>query len=131
MDQMILTAVLGAMSVVVALEAVWLQKKFNSNKYFGWLGKEPAANIFRVVYFAGFPAIALVSGLIPARFFGLKGAEAGSLLAVPGSGAEIIAGIMAQFGRTLRTWMPDFGPMVVAATVLGGLFFLYFLIYYL
>jgi len=129
MGQMTLTTILGAMSVVVALEAVWLQKKINSNKYFGWLAKEPATSILKGVYFAGFPAAALIGGLVPARFFGLKGAEAGSLFALSGSGAEIITGIIAQFGRTLRIWMPDFGPLVAAATLLGGLFFLYFGIY--
>ncbi len=127
MNHITMTAILGAMSVVVALEAVWLKEKINADKHFGWLGKEPAISIFRAIYFVGFPALALVSGLIPARFFGLKGLEALSLAVLPRSDAkEITAVILTQLGKVLQTWIPDFGPMFASAALLSGLFFLYF-----
>ncbi len=130
MNHITMTAILSAMSVVVALEAVWLKGKINTDKHFGWLGKEPAASIFRVIYFVGFPALALVSGLIPARFFGLKGLEVLSLAMLSRSDAkEITAVILTQFGKVLQTWIPDFGPMFVSAALLSGLFFLYFWVY--
>lgn len=130
MNHISMTAILGAMSIVVALEAVWLKGKINADKHFGWLSKEPVISILRAIYFVGFPALALVSGLIPARFFGLKGLEALSLVALPRSDAkEIIVATLTQFGKVLQTWIPDFGPMFAIVTLLSGLFFLYFWVY--
>jgi len=131
MNHITITAILAAMSVVVALEAEWLKGKINTNKYFGWLAKEPTTGVFRAIYFLGFPALALVSGLIPARFFGLKGLEVLNLATLPhtDNAKEIAAFALTPFGEVLQTWMPDFGPMLASAALLSGLFFLYFWVY--
>jgi len=129
MNHVTLAAILGVMSIVIALEAVWLNRRIKRDRYFGWLSKEPTASVLRTIYFLGFPSLALISGLLPARFLGLKGFESLTPVDLSRSGAEITESILTQFGNVLQVWMPDFGAMAATSTLLGSLFFLYFWFY--
>jgi hypothetical protein len=129
METKVLVAALGLMSMIVALEATWLAKRIKSDKYLAWLTSKSAEAVLRTIYFIGLPYLALISGLLPARLFGLKGLE---FLTVPNfsqAWSEIFNSLLIQIGQILLTWLPDFGLMASLSTLLGGIFFFYFWLY--
>lgn len=115
MNQQELTALLVGMSIVVALEGAWLAAVFNPPARISWLKSSPVVWGINVLYYGGLPYLALVTGLLPARFFGLRGLEQLTL----SSGAAIIADVVSWAGGVLAISIPDVGPVVSVGGLLG------------
>lgn len=118
-----LVLALGAMSVVVAVEAVWLSDKIAADKRLRRLTQKPATFLLKIIYFLAFPYVALTGGLIPERLFGLKGLEYFTWSQNP---LHTLATLPAGAGFALHTWLPDFGPAALFGS-LGGLLWLAYL----
>ncbi len=115
MNQQELTALLAGMSVVVALEGAWLAAVFKPPAKLHWLKSLPVIRGIKLLYYGGLPYLALVTGLLPARFFGLRGLEQLTL----SSGAAIVADAVLWAGKALAVSIPDVGPVVSVGGVLG------------
>lgn len=121
-----LVLALGAMSIVVAVEAVWLRDKIATEERLRPLTQKPAAFLLKLIYILAFPYLALTSGLLPERLFGLKGLEyftwAGNPFRAP-------ADFLVQVGFALHTWLSDFGPAALFGTIAILLWVAYLWIY--
>lgn len=117
MDHHLLVAALGAVSVVFALEGVWLENRVGKARFFAGYPGIVGRIIVRGLYFLGLPYVALISGLIPARFFGLKGLE---LLVIDGPAATL-SGV----GAMVFTWISDFSSLIFIGFMLGLVFLFY------
>jgi len=124
-----LAAALAGMSVVVAVEGAWFDARLRGAAWSAFVRHPAAVWAMRLVYVCGFPYLALMTGLLPPRLFGLKGLEALSLPDFSQSLPLIAAGLAEQGGNLLLAWLPDFGPaatvmpLTAGAFVLGGWLF--------
>ncbi|MFQ5576391.1 MAG: hypothetical protein ACE5G8_05310 [Anaerolineae bacterium] len=117
-----LVAALTAASVIVALESAWLLNRIRPVKYLAWVTRKPASTVFEALYYLGFPYLALVSGLLPARLLGLKGLQSPALPDFTQPAPQVINALLLQAGDVLHIWLPDIGPWVSTGSLLGGLF---------
>jgi hypothetical protein len=127
MTDTILIIVLCLISAITFAGSHWLTDKFAQKENPFCLKFKPKwlPAILRAIYFLGLPYLTLITGLLPARFFGLKGIE---FFLIPDLGQPIssVSGtLFTQAGNILFTWLPDFGPMASTSMVLGAIFVLY------
>lgn len=118
-----LVLALGAMSVVVAVEAFWLSNTIITEERLRQLTQKPATSALKTIYFLAFPYVALTGGLIPERLFGLKGLEYFTWSQNP---FHTLAALPVGAGFALHTWLPDFGPAALFG-LLGGLLWVAYL----
>ncbi len=127
MSDRILIIILCLLSVITFAGSYWLADKFIQEENFLCLKLKTKwlPTILQAIYFLGLPYLTLITGLLPARFFGLKGIE---FFLIPDLGQPIpsvIDTLFTQIGNVLFTWLPDFGPMASTSMVLGAIFVLY------
>lgn len=123
-DQMLII-VLCFISIIIFAGSHWFANKFGQRKDFAFLETKWLPTILEIFYFVGLPYLTLITGLLPARFFGLKGLE---FFIIPDLGQPISAVIEALFvqaGNILFIWLPDFGSMASISTLLGLIFGLF------
>ena len=124
MNDKLLAAIMGIMSIVVALEGIWLSKRVLLNGSLAKLKNKTFETILGAIYFLGLPYLALVTGLLPARFFGLKGLDTIHKVEL-----NIFVSILTQIGNVLLTWIPDFGPTASMTALLGGFYLICLFLY--
>ena len=118
-----------ALAVVAYVGGGWFRRSANyRNK------DQPAPRTWlqlglQLAYFLGLPYIVLIFGLIPARFFGLKGLTQIIIPPDAQSAGAVLRSFFSQFANMAFTWLPDIGLMAGAGAMLGGLFLLYTWLY--
>jgi len=120
-----LIGVLGFVSVVTFVGSHWLARKSGQNKFLGFLKTDWLQTTLQVIYFLGLPYLTLITGLLPARFLGLKGVELFIIPDLNRSISGIFGALFIQAGHILFIWLPDFGPMAFSSALLGGVFVVY------
>lgn len=127
MSDTVLIIVLCLISIITFAGSHWLAGKFAQKENFRGLKLKTKwlPTILQAIYFLGLPYLTLITGLLPARFFGLKGIE---FFLIPDLGqpiSSVIGTLFTQAGNILFTWLPDFGPVVSVSMILGAIFVLY------
>ncbi len=125
----LLVAALAVMSVVVMVESKWLVARILPPRYAQWLTIESVALLLQSLYFLGLPYSALVSGLLPARFLGLKGLDILTNTNLFPLNQHTLFNLAMQLGNVLLLWLPDIGPLVSVGVLLSVLFFAYLWLY--
>lgn len=120
MSPQLLLAALGGMSVFVAVESVWVQRRILPPKYRQWLDFLPVQRTLLALYAVGLPYFALLSGLLPARFLGLRGWDILAAAFSPRPLSQFVPQALLGLGNTLYLWLPDFGAIITVTAILGG-----------
>lgn len=123
MNDKLLVAAIGGMSIIVVLEGAWLTPRIQADRRFKKLKNTLFENMIKAIYFLGLPYLALITGLVPARFFGLKGLDFFATFNLNSNNSDILADILLLLGNILLTWVVDFGPIVFMGTLLSSFFF--------
>lgn len=123
-----LVAALLLMSMALAIESSWLKRKLQPSTFFNQLGFSYISKILQLIYFIGLPYLALISGLIPARLFGLKGWDTLSATIADMLLTHSFGNWQPGFIAILQLWLPDIGVLVnIFIGFIGiGLFFGWF-----
>ncbi len=132
MSGRLLISVLGLvliLSVLVFLGSGWFARKFVQTNHVAMLSVKWPQTILQTLYFVGAPYLALITGLLPARFLGLKGSEFFTMPNLNQSLPRIISTLLTQVGNVLLTWMSDFSLMATTGALLGTIFVLYLWVY--
>ncbi|RME47731.1 MAG: hypothetical protein D6796_07340 [Caldilineae bacterium] len=122
MAQATLAAALAGMSVLVAAEGAWLQARIRPDSWLAAVLRSPLVAVVRLVYVCGFPYLALMTGLLPPRLFGLKGLEALTPLDFSRPFPVLLGGLAERGGNLLLAWLPDFGPAAAVIPLTAGAF---------
>ena len=120
MSTTILIAALVFMSMAFAVEATWLNRKLASTAFFKWLNQNNISKVLQLIYFIGLPYLALLSGLIPARLFGLKNWDSISLLVTDAFSSHTAGNWQMQLGGILQLWLADAGVLISIISSLMG-----------
>ncbi len=120
MSPQTLLAALGGMSVFVAIEAVWVARRILPAPYRKKIEYLPVQRMLLALYAIGLPYFALMSGLLPPRFLGLRGWDVLAAAFLPQSPAQFLPQALLGIGNTLYLWLPDFGAIVSVTAMLGG-----------
>ncbi|MFQ5610614.1 MAG: hypothetical protein ACE5H9_00610 [Anaerolineae bacterium] len=119
MHQLTLAAALGAMSVVVVVEATWLARSLSAEPRFRRLSDSWLPTLCRILFLLGLPYIALISGLLPARFFGLTGLADLVSVNLNQPGPRLLVELQLLLGAILLAWLPILGRALLVG--LGAL----------
>lgn len=120
-----LVTALVLMSMAFAAQSAWLNKKLASTPFFDWLNRNSISKILQLIYFIGIPYLALLSGLIPARLFGLKAWDSISQLIATAFARQLTSNWQTQLGISIQVWASDAGASIgIIASLIGvSLFF--------
>ncbi len=116
----VLVSTLIFMSMAFAVQSAWLNKKLASTPFFRWLDHSGTSKILQLIYFVGLPYLALLSGLIPARLFGLKGWDSASQLFSDAFSRQLPADWQLQLSSILKLWASDVGILAGILASLTG-----------
>ncbi len=125
MSPQILLASLGGMSIFVAIETVWLHRRILPPQYRQKLDYLPLRRTLLALYTIGLPYFALMSGLLPPRFLGLRGWDILAEAFSPQSPAQFLPQALLGVGNTLYLWLPDFGAIISTVAMLGGVWLIF------
>lgn len=120
-----LISALVLMSMAFAAQSAWLNKRLSSAPFFDWLNRSGTSRILQLIYFIGLPYLALLSGLIPARLFGLKAWDSISRLIVTLITRQLTSDWKTQLGIITQAWSADASASIgIIASLIGvSLFF--------
>ncbi len=129
MSANILLLVSGGMSVIVAIEAVWVRSHLLPENYRRWISLPAISTTLQTIYYLGLPYFLLLTGMLPPRFWGLSGWDTLAGAAIPLPVAEFVPHLLTTVGSVVYRWLPDIGGTVSTATILGGFLLLLLIIY--
>ncbi len=115
-----LLAALGGMSIIVAIEGTWVYMRVLSETIRRQISLPLIRTTLNALYAIGLPYFALVSGLLPAHFLGLRGWDELSGALAPQPIPQFISQLLLGFGNAFFLWLPDFGAIVSTFSLLGG-----------
>ncbi len=125
MSPLVLLAALGGLSIFVAIEAVWLHHRILPESVRRRLEIPAVRGSLLAIYAIGFPYFALTSGLVPARFLGLRGWDTLASAFFPQPVSQFLPNFFIAVGDTLYLWLSDFGSIITTFSILGGMFILF------
>lgn len=129
MSAPVLLAALGGMSIFVAIEAAWLYSRVLPSGYRHRIDSRIVRVFLLALYAIGLPYFALMSGLLPPRFLGLRGWDALASAFSPQPIAKFIPNFLLGTGNALYLWLPDFGPLLTTVGILGGTFIVFLMLF--
>lgn len=124
MSPLALAAGLGLMSLVVTIEAAWLAESLSHDPRFRRVLHPRLVTLLRLAFLVGLPYVGLISGLIPARYFGFTGLEQLVSINLVQPWPDLWLDLQFVVGTLLLAWLPMIGPVVLiglSATLLLSL----------
>lgn len=113
MSPLALAAGLGLMSFVVTIEAAWLAESLSHDARFRRALHPRLVTLLRLAFLVGLPYVGLISGLIPARYFGLTGLEQLVSIDLVQPWPDLWLDLQLVVGTMLLAWQPVIGPVVL------------------
>jgi len=83
----------------------------------------------RLAYYVGFPYVALILGVIPSNYLGLKGLGRLPQPVQAGGRVSALERLRATFSFVLREWVTDLGPALTLLAIVGAILAVSWLVY--